>query len=318
MKPVVPLIILVICTASCVSVDVQRKIHTSRRAGRQAGAGPAVIAVPVDGEPRVIEKPVYVPPGGSPPAPARGKAAVEQAARAGTAQPEDYSRAAMLYDYHRDFVYEIYCRPLRITDLWLRPGEKATEAPFISDSERWMLGAGVSYEGAAAVQHIYIKPTTANLEATLIINTNERVYHIILRSYSALHMPIVRWRYPDALPQNYITARTGGSGLAVPAGGEADYFADPRFLSFNYRISCGLFKKPRWFPALAYDDGKKTYITFPEETLQAELPSVFEDRADIINYRVSGNVMIIDKLIEKITVKLGSRQVVIEKKRRGL
>ncbi|MDR2661830.1 MAG: TrbG/VirB9 family P-type conjugative transfer protein [Treponema sp.] len=300
---------------SCVSVDVERRVKTASGAGKEEA--PRIVAVPIDAPPDpvpeiIIEKPVYVPQKNTAPQ-AQGRAAVEQAAREGTILPEEYSHAAMIYDYHPDFVYEIYCRPLRITDLWLRPGEKATEAPFISDSERWMLGAGVSYEGAALVQHIYIKPTTGSLEATLIINTNERVYHIILRSYTTIHMPIVRWRYPGVLPQNYIQDPADASFPA--AGTDGSLLADPRFLSFNYRFTYGLFKKPRWLPLLAYDDGKKTYITFPDEVLQTELPAVFENRADIVNYRVSRNVMIIDKLIEKVTVKIGTRQVLVEKKR---
>jgi type IV secretion system protein VirB9 len=124
-------------------------------------------------------------------------------------------------------------------------------------------------------------------------------------------MPIVRWRYHNRdMPQNYIKA-----GSSVSASGEDSFSPDPRNLSFNYKITYGAFKKPRWLPSLAYDDGRKTYITFPETVLTTEFPAVFEDRADIVNYRVYQNVMIIDKLIEKITVKLGNNIVTVEKKR---
>ncbi|MDR1389506.1 MAG: TrbG/VirB9 family P-type conjugative transfer protein [Treponema sp.] len=313
MKKIGLLFLCALAAASCASVDVERKVRARR--GTEKPAAPSVIAVPIEteAETKIIERPVYVPPRSAQAAPPRGTAAVQQAAREGTAQPQDYSASAMIYDYHRDFVYEIYCRPLRITDIWLRAGERASEPPFVSDSERWMLGAGVSYEAGESLQHIYVKPVRADIEATLIINTNERVYHIILRSYNTLHMPMVRWRYQEnTLAQNYIKDEA-----AVFTDPENGLLADPRFLSFNYRISYGLFKKPRWLPELAYDDGKKTYITFPDETLQAELPAVFENRADAVNYRVTRNVMIIDKLVEKITVKIGGRSVVIQKKRGG-
>ena len=296
-------------------MDVEKTVQASSgvavRRDQEAAGAPAETVEP---EVRIIERPVYLPqtepsPGAVP----KGRAAVEQANRQGTVQPQDYSKAAMIYDYHRDFVYEIFCQPLRITDLYLKPNEKVVEAPFVSDSERWMLGAGVSHEEGEVIQHIYVKPTEASLEATLIINTNERVYHLILRSYANMHMPMARWRYQEALPKNYSTA------AILPDGTEAadpSFLADPRFLSFDYRITRSIFSKPRWMPVLAYDDGKKTYITFPDEVLQAELPTVFENRADILNYRVARNVMILDKLIEQITVKIGSRSVVVEKKRR--
>jgi type IV secretion system protein VirB9 len=300
---------------ACVSVDVQKSVKTPRGSGKPPPeTGTSVITVPLDPEPVIIEKPVYVPQSGQGAAPVKGRAAVAEAARQGTAQPQDFSAAAMLYDYHRDFVYEVYCQPVRVTDIILKPGEKVVEAPFISDSERWMIGGGISYEGNAAVQHIYVQPTQANIQASLIINTNERVYHLILRSYQDIHMPMVRWRYhQSAMPQNYITGEA--AAVFMIEEGDTTISADPRFLSFNYKITYGLFKKPRWLPALVYDDGKKTYITFPDTVLQTELPAVFENRSDVLNYRVARNVMIIDKLIEGITVTIGERRVVIEKKR---
>jgi type IV secretion system protein VirB9 len=310
---------------SCATVDMEKVVKTSKGAGKQETGGSSIIAVPIDVEiPReitVIEKPVYIPQSSPPPVPAQGRAAVEQSNREGIAQPGDYSASAMIYDYHRDWVYEVYCRPLRVTDIRLKPGEKAADAPFISDSERWMLGAGTSYEEGSAVQHIYVKPTQVSLEASLIINTTERVYHVILRSFPNVHMPMVRWRYFDtSLPRSFsgdssaasASAFTEGTGGTEP---DSSLLSDPRFLSFNYRITYSLFKKPRWLPSLVHDDGKKTYITFPETVLQRELPAVFENRADIVNYRVLGSLMIIDKLIEKITVKLDGYQITIEKKR---
>ena len=39
----------------------------------------------------------------------------------------------MVYDYDRDWVYEIYTQPLRATDICLEPGEQLTEAPFNND-----------------------------------------------------------------------------------------------------------------------------------------------------------------------------------------
>jgi type IV secretion system protein VirB9 len=303
--------------ASCASVDMRQKVARS-------GAGsvddlPAVTVVPVESSPPgviEIEKPVYVPSRektDSPP-PEKGKTAVQLSNREGIIEPSRYSHAAMVYDYQPDQVYEVYTQPLRASDICLEPGEKATEAPFISDSERWMLGAGVSQENTRPVQHIYVKPADVSLEASLIINTDRRVYHIILKSFKDVHMPVIRWRYPSpGLPQNYIPS-AGPPGSPGDAPTETGFpGVDPRFLSFNYFVSYGFFQKPDWLPELVYDDAKKTYILFPKQTLQRELPGVFENRGDLVNYRVVDNLVIIDKLIEKITLKIGEIQIVIEK-----
>lgn len=313
--------IAVFLLASCLTVDVEEK--TGSRRGVFTQTETEIITVPVDTEPvppEIVERPVFIPyeRQNTPPYIPRGSDAAREALK-GVLRPEDYSHAAVVYGYEEDRVYEVYCQPMRATDVRLQNSETMAETPFLSDSERWKIGAGVSYENGEAVQHVYVKPDESGLEASLIINTDRRVYHLLLRSYKDAHMPKVRWKYPgNPLPWNVAGAGGAKSGAAGGPGGsapEGEFQADPRFLSFNYQITYPLFGKPRWTPALAYDDGKKTYITFPEEALRAELPAVFENRADTVNYRVTGNVIIIDKLIEAVTVKIGKRQVIIRKKK---
>jgi len=154
------------------------------------------------------------------------------------------------------------------------------------------------------VQHIYVKPASGGLEASLVINTDLRSYHAILRSFKDVHMPIVRWRYAAPVPNNYIA----GPPQGAPQG------MDPRLLSFNYRMTYPLFKKPAWLPELVFDDGGKTFIVFPDMVLQRELPAVFENRRDVLNYVVD-NLVVIDRLADNITVKLERSQISISKKR---
>jgi type IV secretion system protein VirB9 len=80
-------------------------------------------------------------------------------------------------------------------------------------------------------------------------------------------------------------------------------------------VKHGLFNKPYWLPELVFDDGSKTYIRFPAQVLQREMPAVFENRRFILNYRVIGNLIIIDKLIENLTVKIERTEIFISKKR---
>jgi len=310
MKKIFYIFILLSFLISCTSFDVDKKIKNSG-AGIQSSDPeyPQDIASILGTETQVIEKPVYVPAAEAVPSrPQAGDQTVIASNRAGVVRPQDYSHAAIIYDYNQDFVYEIYTQPLRVTDVSLQPSERIVEAPFVSDSERWILGAGVSYENELPVQHVYIKPTSSGLSASLIINTDRRVYRIILRSYANTHMPVVRWRYLSSLPSNFIPAPRVSSN-------PSDSGIDPRFLSFNYRITRNAFSRPNWLPELVFDDGSKTYITFPVLVLQRELPTVFENRNDVLNYRVSGNVIIIDKLIENISVRIGRSEITIRKKR---
>jgi type IV secretion system protein VirB9 len=259
----------------------------------------------------ILEKPVYVPQAEAPPqTPAAGQSAVRESNRDGILLPQDYSHAAVVYEYNSDLVYEVYTQPLRVTDICLEPGEMAIEAPFVSDSERWILGGGVSYENNLTVQHIYVKPASSGLSASLIINTSRRVYRLILRSYADVHMPVVRWRYTAVFPQNYLP-----SPLSDYPERNNTSSIDPSLLSFNYRIKHSIFNKPYWLPDLVFDDGSKTYIRFPAQVLQREMPAVFENKRFILNYRVLGNLIVIDKLIEDITVKIERTEIYVTKKR---
>jgi type IV secretion system protein VirB9 len=266
-----------------------------------------------------IERPVYVPLQESSRRGTAGIASVQDSNAEGTIAPEDYTHASRIYDYDPDQVYEIYTQVLRLTDIYLEPGELSLDDPFVSDSDRWIVGAGVSQENGALIQHIYIKPKSAGLEATMIINTDRRVYHLLLRSYTAVYMPMVRFRYYDSvIRRTYIpgvSPNPAERSLEQDSTEQLEYI-DPRYLSFNYTARYGLFRRrPAWMPNRVYDDGKKTYIVFPEAVLQREMPGIFENKNDIVNYRVLANIVIIDKLIEKITIQYQNRSITVEKKK---
>jgi len=218
-----PLLLLLFSCAS--SLDVERLVQTQTGVARHGDLSQGFRILPIEVEPPqpiIIERPIFIPPMETIPPPAQGRPAVQAALDAGIVQPQDWRNAAMIYDFDRDLVFEVFTQPFRVTNIVLEPGEQVIDVPFISDSDRWMIGAGVSYESGIPVQHIYVKPTVASLGATLIINTDRRVYHLILRSFSNIHMPIVRWRYPErAMPQMFIrdafTAGVGHGGVATTA-----------------------------------------------------------------------------------------------------
>jgi type IV secretion system protein VirB9 len=309
------IVLFAVSSLSCTTVDVDKNIKNPSNAGRQSKSkNIQEPAPPPPPEVIVLERPMFIPEKDSPRAQVPGIAVVRDSNNEGVIKPSDYSHAAVVYDYNPDWVYEVYAQPLKVCDICLEPGERSLDIPFISDSERWNLGAGVSVENGASIQHIYVRPAASGQEASLIINTDRRVYRIILRSYQSVFMPLVRWRYHSGLPNNFIPSQR--QNLSDGSDPENPFSAvDPRFLSFNYRITYGFFKKPVWLPELVFDDGSKTYITFPELVLQRELPSVFENRKDVLNYRVTGRIIVIDKLVENITVKIGRNEITISKKR---
>lgn len=262
-----------------------------------------------------VEKPVYRPIEDKTNELARkklnGQEAVKEAMRSALKIPERYSSGKMFYDYDENFVYEIYCAPYRITDIELEPGEEILETPFVSEPEVWQVGAGVSKYKGLDVQHFFVKPSYSKLTTTMIIITNRRIYHILLKSFKDDYMAMVKWNYPVQMPY------TIKSEMAHPDSKIKTVLegVSPEFLSFDYKMKYSPFKKPIWLPTRVYDDGRKTYIELNERVLSSELPGLFDQKNNIINYRVRKNILIIDSLITKVTLKLNKSKVIVEKKK---
>lgn len=248
--------------------------------------------------------------------------------------PITYTNGIMYYSWDDSFIYEIHTQPFRITDIELQPGEEVLEMPILSETTTWEVAAGVSKKNSLDVQHFFMKPSKADLSTSFVIITNKRVYHLLLKSFAPptgknpeLYMSVVRWRYPADAPFNIKQSESGYSGgisgsLNGVSGGtpvnalvQGSLTVDPRFLSFDYKMSYSIFKKPLWLPSRIYDDGRKTYIAMDIKVLHSSSPVLFNKNNERINYRVQENLIIIDGLIEKVTLKIGNEKVVIQKKK---
>lgn len=257
-----------------------------------------------------VEKPVYYPVEKEERQPA-GKDAASLSLEKAIQEPKKFSGGTMFYDFDDTFVYEIYCQPYRITDLALEPGEMVLENPFLSESHVWEMGAGVSRKNGQDVQHFYLKPDISGLTTSMIIITDRRVYHFLLRSFKDCYMAMVEFEYPNAMPYNI---KTDAMAERINAKSSTFSGVDPKFLSFDYKMSYSIFRKPLWLPRRVYDDGRRTYIQMDEKVLHTQSPVLFNHKNERINYRVEKNLIVIDELIEKVTMRRGKEKVTVRKK----
>lgn len=256
-----------------------------------------------------VEKPVYYPVEKET-TPVKGKDAAKASLKLATQEPYKYSGGTMYYDFQESFVYEIYCQAYRITDIALEPGEQVLENPFLSETQVWEIGAGVSRKYGQDVQHFYLKPDFSGLTTSMIIITDRRVYHLLLKSFKDCYMAMVEFEYPNTMPYNIKSDAMNAHKNALSQDLNK---IDPKFLSFDYKMTYSFFKKPVWLPKRVYDDGKKTYIQLDETVLHTETPVLFNKKNERINYRVDKNLIIIDELTEKLTLRLGKEKVQIKK-----
>jgi type IV secretion system protein VirB9 len=242
----------------------------------------------------------------SPPELADPTARVAAANAAARMQPirDDYINAIQVYPFTDGALYEVYAAPEEITDIALQPGEQLVGSGPVAagDTVRWIIGDTTSGTGASAQVHILVKPTRPNLTTNLIINTDRRTYHLELRSTAATYMASISWNYPeDQLIA--IRQQNAQADQAMPIATGIDVSA----LNFRYKIEGD---NPPWRPLRAFDDGRQVFIEFPSGIGQGDMPPLFVigpsgKTTDLVNYRVRGADMIVDKLFAEAELQMG-------------
>jgi type IV secretion system protein VirB9 len=195
------------------------------------------------------------------------------------------------------------CLAGQITDIALQPGEQLVGAGPVAagDTVRWIIG---DTERARRDQAgPYPRQADApELMTNLVINTDRRTYHMELRSTPR---PIWR-RSPGNIRRtssSRCAARTPGRGCA--AGRDRHR---PRAVNFRYDVTGD---RAPWRPLRAFDDGRQVFIEFPRGIGQGEMPPLFVvgpegDTSELVNYRVRGNYMIVDRLFAAAELRFGA------------
>jgi type IV secretion system protein VirB9 len=214
-----------------------------------------------------------------------------------------FANAIQRYPFVEGSLYQVYTKPGQVTDIALQTGEKLVGPGPVAagDTARWMIGNTISGTGAAQQVHILVKPTRSDIATNLVINTDRRTYHIELRSNAQTYMASVSWTYPQ---DDLIALRE--AAVAEERAAPIASGLDIGRLDFGYVISGD---KPEWRPVRAFDDGIRVYVEFPQAAAQTELPPLFAmgpgSRAEIVNYRVAGRYMIVDRLFPSAELRLG-------------
>ena len=245
-----------------------------------------------------------------------GVDAVKQSYKDSIVSLKDFTGGMSEFDYNENYQFPIFTRKLSMTTIILNADESmSVEDVFLSDSESWEITGDVWPSPEGSRQLIMIKPKIDGLETNMLIVTDKRLYHFVLYSTKKDYQPMVKFRYPAE--RKFITKNTikAKPEKIVTSYGEADL----DLVSFNYKIRVPIFqKKVDWVPNPVYDDGSFTYIQLPETVLQKEFPVIYENGRDIVNYEIhptKHNLIIVNKLIEKLTLRVGKRKITIVKKK---
>ncbi|MFC5422872.1 P-type conjugative transfer protein TrbG [Bosea eneae] len=241
------------------------------------------------------------------PEPTDPRARVEAANSAARVQPfrSGYFNAVQVYPYSEGALYQVYAAPGQVTDIALQPGEQLVGAGPVAagDTVRWIIGDTTSGSGPNTRVHILVKPVRPDLQTNLVINTDRRTYHLELRSAERTYMASVSWSYPqDAL----IALRRQNAAAEAAQPVASSTLPAIENLNFRYAIEGD---RPAWRPVRAFDDGRQVYIEFPSGIGQGEMPPLWiigaQGSAELVNYRVRGRYMVVDRLFGGAELRLG-------------
>lgn len=326
MRRTVIFILSALLLSSCRTMDVEKRMLDDIKDGNEKaleesrsgsdGAVKKAVNV-VDVPPEIVEttKIVVVPESEfKKQQEASGIDAAKQSCRESIVTLKEFIGGTSYYDYDEHMQYPVYTKMMSMTTVMLNSDEHMEESQvFISDSLNWYVTGDVFPNEGKERQILFIKPLKSGLETNLTVVTSKRIYHFVLYSISKDYQPMVEFRYPKE--REFIASRT--KHIKSQDGTSVIYEdADPDEMSYNYKIRIPfLHKAPEWTPEKVYDDGTRTYFQLPKVVLQKEMPGIWEGKNEIANVQTDHNLLVVDKLIEKATLRLGKQKVTVVKKK---
>lgn len=185
----------------------------------------------------------------------------------------------------------LVCSPLQVCDIELQAGEVVRDV-LVGDTVRWKVEPATSGAVGGQAIHLIVKPSEPALVTSMVVTTSRRTYHIQLKSAATQYMARIGFEYPEDVGGKLadINARLGSD--TIPGAGVA---ADQ--LNFGYSVS----GNASWRPTRVYSDGAKTYIQFPSSLSGQDAPVLFVESGGqnrIVNYRLKGDMMVVDYQID--------------------
>ncbi len=258
----------------------------------------------------------------SPPVPLSASAEkamlMAEAEKAESAMPEAGRGGRVTYTFGAGLP-TVVTSPMHISIVELEPGETITSEPAIGDSVRWELLPGSSGKGASLQPLIMLKPHVSGLDTNLVVTTDKRTYYLRLVSRESEYMARIGFSYKedeDARWARFVAdqekAKAERESVQVVTAVVGDAIDK---LNFNYDIKGG---NAVVRPVRVMDDGAKTYITMPDAVLHQDLPALVvenpklkgEKGQEIVNYRVKGNLYIVDRIFDRAALVIGSGKAV--------
>ena len=206
----------------------------------------------------------------------------------------------------------ITCRPMRMTDVALEPGESITGI-HAGDSVRWMFAPSQSMKNGLAVSHIIVKPSEPGISTNLLIHTDKRSYNLdFTATDSEQYIRGIAFSYQtNDLTSIFVKSQQNNYKKSLEDELQSD-FNGVDFDSLYTRYTIIDKNKVDWKPDAVFDDGNKTYIRMPQRFSETPAFYIYLDKKETLsNFRVKGRYYIVDRLFDRAYLKIGNKRVAI-------
>jgi type IV secretion system protein TrbG len=213
--------------------------------------------------------------------------------------------AEQVYTYRPGATFAVRVPTNTPLDLMMERGEQVRNivggdrAPADStQTARWEVKEGADGQGESLRHHVFLTAANPHLTTGLIITTTKRTYYLTCKSVSSSPIRVVRWHYPKDEAAKPLKAKEPGL-LPDPQ--------EPRHYHVGYAL-VGSKPPPSWQPRQVVDDGKKTFIIYPEVTLFETVPMlrlIGPNGPQLVNARQFLNVVIVDQLVTRGELRVG-------------
>lgn len=231
------------------------------------------------------------------------------------------------FRYYENHTFLVLTKPKAVTHIQFAADE-VIQSIAAGDTSSWEITPTKNR------RHLFVKPRFEDIETSMTVITDKRTYQFVLRSTSngRKWYQRVSWVYDTEMVLDFepaldetppvalrITEERGARGSApstphaqgpsgpADANGCATVGIRPEAMRFNYEIS----GNAPFRPQIVFDDGRFTYLRMPDG-LQ-ELPALFAviDGNDfsLVNYTVSCDFIIVQRIMEEAVLKLGRAEV---------
>ncbi len=233
---------------------------------------------------------------------------VNQANAAARMQPvrNGFINSMQVYPFVDGALYQVYSSPGEITDIALQPGEQLVGSGPVAagDTVRWIIG---DTESGTARRQAGPYPRQADAAGA---DDQPRHQH---RPAHLSHGTALDRKDLHGLGILAISAGPAHRAAPPERRGAGRAACRPRASTSPASISATTSTGDRapWRPLRAFDDGKQVFIEFPRGIGQGEMPPLFVvgpegDTSELVNYRVRGNYMIVDRLFAAAELRFGA------------